>query len=85
MWVNKLEQDRVLIDNKIPAARELKKQLESFSGKVRASGSVAYEAQQVHDDYISCLLFTIAASKSIGTFNCPHFMTCGADNDSSVF
>jgi hypothetical protein len=38
---------------------------------------VAYEAKQGHDDYISCLLLTIAASKGIGTIQLPSFHAAG--------
>lgn len=64
VWVQKLslllEQEQIIIDGEMSGANELKKQLEQFSATIRASGSVAYEAKAGHDDYVTCLLLTIA-------------------------
>jgi hypothetical protein len=75
VWVQKLalllEQNRILIDKEMPAANEIKKQLESFAGTIRTSGSVSYEARQGHDDYISCMLLLISAAKEAYPISLP--------------
>jgi len=69
VWVQKLalllEQNQVIIDEDMPSAREIKKQLEQFTANIRKSGSVGYEAKPGNDDYISCLLETISYSPGI--------------------
>jgi hypothetical protein len=77
VWVQKLslllEQNRILIDDEMQAAKEIRKQLEQFSAVYRASGAVGYESKGAgHDDYISCLLLCIAERKGYSTFPMPN-------------
>jgi hypothetical protein len=81
-WVRKvallLEKDQIQIDTAIPDYREIKKQLESFAGTVRKSGTVSYEADgDAKDDFVSCLLMAVSHPDHGGIYslNMPHSMT----------
>jgi hypothetical protein len=67
-WVGKLQQylegGQIIIDASLTSSPVIRMQLEQFSGKIRASGTMSFEAggtgQGGHDDYISALMLIIA-------------------------
>jgi hypothetical protein len=75
VWVQKLalllETNQIDIDMDMKGASEMRKQLESFAGTVRASGSTAYEDRQGHDDNITCLLLSIVKQPRAFAFQMP--------------
>ena len=80
-WVGKLalylEGGQIVIDNSLPLAPIIRQQLEQFSGKVRASGTMSFEAGGIgagaHDDFISVLLLIISNERGwYGLPTIPH-------------